>query len=155
MGGMRIELPGRQPIVLEELVLDFTGTLSKDGELIAGVDQRLTDLSRRIHVTVLTADTFGTARAVLAGLPLQVTIVRTGKDKADYVNDRGPDRVVAIGNGRNDGPMCGAAALSIAIVGPEGAASELIREADVVVGDIRDGLDLLQNPMRLTATLRD
>jgi len=51
--------------------------------------------------------------------------------------------------------MMEAAGLSIAVIGPEGAAARLLAAADVVVRDIRDALDLLSHPLRLKATLRD
>jgi soluble P-type ATPase len=47
------------------------------------------------------------------------------------------------------------AALGIAVVGPEGCSGELIAAARVVCRDILDALDLLQNPLRLKATLRE
>ena len=59
-----------------------------------------------------------------------------------------------IGNGRNDVAMFKAATLSIAVVGPEGAAAVAVRSADVVCLNIHDALDLLMNPLRLKATLR-
>jgi P-type E1-E2 ATPase len=155
VSGIRVEIPGRGVLELEELVLDFTGTLSRDGELLPEVAERLRALAGRLRVTVMTADTFGTAHQALAGLPLAVRLIATGTDKARYLEEIGPHRVAAIGNGRNDLPMVAAAALGVAVVGPEGAAAELVASADVVVGDIRDGLDLLLRPLRLKATLRD
>ena len=47
------------------------------------------------------------------------------------------------------------AALGIAVVGGEGAAAAALREADVVVTDVLAALDLLLNPRRLMATLRE
>jgi soluble P-type ATPase len=41
------------------------------------------------------------------------------------------------------------------VIGPEGAAADLIAAADVVTRDIRDALDLVADPLRLKATLRD
>ena len=149
-----VALPGRDPITMGHLVLDFTGTLSKDGQLLPGVAERLTSISRRIRITVLTADTFGTARNELADLPVEVDLIETGADKQSRVRQLGADEVVAIGNGRNDTAMVKSAAIGIAVVGPEGAAGELLQAADVVVNDILDALDLVANPMRLKATLR-
>jgi GTP-binding protein EngB required for normal cell division len=40
-------------------------------------------------------------------------------------------------------------------IGPEGASAELLLVADVVVRDVLDALDLITNPLRLKATLRD
>jgi soluble P-type ATPase len=51
--------------------------------------------------------------------------------------------------------MMEVAGLSVAVVGPEGAAGALLGAADVVTRDIVDALDLLANPLRLKATLRD
>ena len=67
-----IAVPGRPEIELTELVLDYTGTVSRDGVLLAGVAERITALAGRLRVTVMTADTRGTARRELAGLPLTV-----------------------------------------------------------------------------------
>ena len=46
------------------------------------------------------------------------------------------------------------AAIGIAVLGPEGMASDLLETADVLVMDINDALDLLLHPKRLVATLR-
>ncbi|MCX7825042.1 MAG: HAD hydrolase family protein [Verrucomicrobiae bacterium] len=152
---LTIELPGRSPLVLNDLVLDFTGTLSLDGALLPGVAERLHDIAKRLRITVLTADTFGKATEALRELPVETRLVATGLDKAHCVARLGAEHVVAIGNGRNDARMIRLAALGIAVIGPEGAAGELMAVADVVVRDIREALDLLLHPLRLKATLRD
>ena len=149
-----ISIPGREPIRLTHLVLDFTGTLSKDGRLLPGVAVRLRRLARRLRIVVATADTFGTAAKALADLPVEVRFVKTGADKARIVRQLGPETVVAIGNGRNDVLMFKIAALSIAVIGPEGAASELVRLAHIIVQDVDNALYLLANPLGIVATLR-
>ncbi len=149
---LTVELGLAPPLRLSHLVLDFNGTLARDGELLPGLRKRLVRLSRRLEVHVLTADTFGSARAALRGLPLRVHTVETGAEKGLFVNAR--RGVVAVGNGRNDVPMMRSATLAIAVLGPEGLSSELLRAADVVVGSVTDALDLLLEPRRLTATLR-
>ena len=63
-------------------------------------------------------------------------------------------RPVCIGNGRNDRLMLKSAALGLAVVLAEGIAGETIPAADVISRSINDALDLLLNPLRLTATLR-
>ena len=151
----QVELPGQDPIVLAELALDFTGTLSKDGQLLPNVTERLTELAKRIRITVMTADTFGSAAQALEGLPVDVQVVASGREKAALVDKLGPQSLVAIGNGKNDAAMLKAAAIGIAVIGPEGCHGELLREADIVVNNIEDALDLLENPLRLKATLRD
>jgi soluble P-type ATPase len=154
MSPVQLEMPGGL-VAFTDLVLDYTGTLSLDGSLLPGVGGRLRRLSTDLRITILTADTFGTARARVEGLPVEIRIIRDGKEKAEAVSAIGPDTVIAVGNGRNDVPMMEVAGLSVAVVGPEGAAADLLAVADVVTRDILDALDLLANPLRLKATLRD
>ena len=153
--GIVVAVPGKPTIELSDLALDFTGTLSRDGGLLPGVAERITALAERLRITVMTADTRGTARRELAGLPLTVELVRDGDAKAELVRKLGPERTVAVGNGRNDVAMVTLAAIGIAVLGAEGTAGELIRVADVVTADVNDALDLLADPVRLVATLRD
>ena len=149
---LTVPIPGFGALALEHLVLDFNGTLARDGDLLPGVQKRLIRLRRRLEVHVLTADTFGSARAALRALPVRVHTVETGAEKRLFVSNR--RGVVAIGNGRNDVAMMRSATLGIAVLGPEGSSAELLRTADVVVRNITDALDLLLEPRRLTATLR-
>jgi P-type E1-E2 ATPase len=150
-----LELPGAVLKTFTDLVLDYTGTLSLDGALLPGVRERLAGLAASLRITVLTADTFGTAVEQLKGLPVEVRVIQTGIDKANIVREIGPAKVIAIGNGRNDVPMMTLAGLRIAVIGPEGASAALLQVADVVVRDIHDALDLIARPLRLKATLRD
>jgi soluble P-type ATPase len=103
----------------------------------------------------MTADTFGKAAEQTKDLPLDFKIIKTGAEKADAVSSMGGKNVITIGNGRNDVPMMRQSGLGIAVIGPEGAAGELVRTADVIVNDIREALDLIIHPLRLKATLRD
>ena len=150
-----LALPGKAPIVLDRLVVDFSGTLSLDGALVPGVAERLRRISEFMRITVLTADTHGSAREALKCLPLEIQVVSTGADKVRFLKAAGRARVVAIGNGRNDVGMVRTARLGIAVIGPEGACGELVRVSALVVKDVRDALDLMLNPLRLKATLRD
>jgi soluble P-type ATPase len=152
--GIRVEVPGREPLVLTQLLLDFTGTLSCDGVLVPGVSQRIEKLGQELRITVLTADTFGRAAEQLAGLPVELRLVSTGQDKVDFLARLNKSETAAVGNGRNDIGMVRGAALGIAVIGPEACAAELIEAAEVVCCDILAALDLLLNPLRITATLR-
>lgn len=154
---IEIVIPGDGSLQLKNLVLDYNGTLACNGVLLEGVGERLTALARQLAVYVLTADTFGTAAAVLAGLPCTLHILpQVGQDHAKmaFVTQLGRGETVCIGNGRNDKLMLQAAALGIAIIGPEGAATEAIQAADIVAPGIQAALDLLLHPLRLVATLR-
>jgi soluble P-type ATPase len=74
--------------------------------------------------------------------------------KLAYIERLGARKTACIGNGRNDRLMLKEAALGIAVVQGEGAASETLLAADVVCPDILSALALLRDPLRLKATLR-
>jgi soluble P-type ATPase len=154
---LQVEIPGYAPLRFEHLVLDYNGTLALDGRLLPGVKPRLRALSRVLAIHVVTADTFGMARAALAGLPCRVSILPArGQDRAKlaYVRRLGSARTVCIGNGRNDRLMLRSAALGIAVLQGEGAAMVTLGAADIVMPAIAEALDLLVNPLRLIASLR-
>lgn len=154
---IQIDVPGYRVFHLRHLVLDFNGTLALDGELLPGVRERLIRLSDALAVHVLTADTHGHAAARLEGVPCRLEVVPAENQNAakrDYVTRLGPEGAVCIGNGRNDRRMLEEAALGIAVIQEEGAAVETVNAADVVVPDIHAALSLLENPLRLVATLR-
>ena len=154
MSPVSMEIPGG-PTLFTNLVLDFTGTLAQGGTLVPGVGDRLRRLASSLRITVLTADTFGTVEREMTGLPVSVQIIADGREKAEIVGGLGADEVIAVGNGRNDIPMMKVAGLGIAVMGPEGSAAGLLPVADVVTRDINDALDLVLDPLRLKATLRD
>jgi soluble P-type ATPase len=153
--GIHLEIPGSEPLTVKQLVLDFTGTLSCDGVLLPGVAERLKNLAEHLQVTVLTADTFGTAAEQLRPLPVNLRLIQTGLDKAVFMAGLEKSETAAIGNGRNDIAMVRMAGLGIAVIGPEGCAGELIAAARIVCLNILAALDLLLNPLRIKATLRD
>lgn len=154
---IELAIPGFGRLELEHLVLDYNGTLALDGRPLPGVKQRLRRLARRLRIHVVTADTFGKARASLDEVDYRLEIVKSGGEdraKAAYVRRLGPDRVACIGNGRNDRRMLRVAALGIAVVQAEGASTEALAAADLVVPAVCEALDLFLNPRRLTASLR-
>jgi len=154
---IEIRIPGFKDLALQHLVLDFNGTLACDGRLLDGVPEILAALARDVEVHVLTADTFGTTAEACRDVPCRVTILPPDGQaaaKQDFVRKLGSERVACIGNGRNDRLMLWEAALGIAVIGPEGAASEAMVAADVVCRDAKEALSLLLHPKRLVASLR-
>ena len=152
-----IDIPGSTRLTLEHLVLDYNGTLALDGTLLPGVGPALRELSEQLAVHVLTADTFGCAARELQGLPLTLSIVPAEKQdehKKNYVEVLGAERCACIGNGRNDCLMLSCAAVGIAVIQQECAAAAALRCADIIAPDIFSALGLLQNPLRMAATLR-
>ena len=105
----------------------------------------------------MTADTFGKASSQLEGIPCSLSILPIENQdvgKLDYVKDLGCENTVCIGNGRNDRLMLKEAGLGIAVILTEGVALTTLVSADVVCTSIVSALELLLNPLRLTATLR-
>lgn len=155
---LSLDIPGHGALTLEHLVLDVNGTIALDGELLVGVTERLEQLRLTLTVHLLTADTHGRQADVDDALGLTATLLPAGIDQAEakaaYVHSLRPERVVAVGNGANDALMLAAAALSICVIGPEGAAVASLTSATVAVTNINDALELLLHPLRLVATLR-
>jgi soluble P-type ATPase len=105
----------------------------------------------------LTADTFGKVRSQVKGIPCELSILpleNQDTGKLDYVKALGAENTVCIGNGRNDRLMLKEAGLGIAVILEEGVATETLVAADIVCTNILSALELLTNPLRLTATLR-
>ena len=155
-----IDIPGREhPLEIEALVLDYNGTIAKDGALIEGIPKRLIKLAEAVEVYVLTADTYGTVRGQCE--PLGVT-VRTfphagaGVCKEEIVLElRRNAKVCAVGNGFNDVQMMDAADFAVAVLDAEGMYAGLLPHADVLVRSAVEALDLFLKPDRLRATLRN
>jgi soluble P-type ATPase len=153
-----IAIPGREALNIHHLVLDYNGTLARDGVLIEGVAPLLERLAGRLQIHVVTGDTFGKARAALAQLPCETVILEPNGQataKLEHLARLGASKTVCIGNGRNDRLMLQAAGLGIAVVQAEGASAETLQAADIVTGNIHDALELLLHPLRIAATLRD
>lgn len=154
---LKIEIPGRTPLEVRHLVLDYNGTIAVDGLVLKELAEPLETLSRSLEVHVLTADTYGTAAAQCAGLKVRVhTFPRegAGRCKEEIVRSLSGG-VVCMGNGFNDLPMFRIADLSIAVLLEEGVCAALLGAADVLVRSAADGLALLTNPDRLRATMRN
>ena len=154
---IEVAVPGWGELNLDYAVLDYNGTLAVDGILMPEVGDHFRSLAEALEIHVVTADTFGLASEQLGDLPCKLTVLPAGNQdqaKLDFVAALGRKGTVAIGNGRNDRKMLSAAALGIAVILDEGAAVETIQAADVLCPNIGSALDLLVNPLRLTATLR-
>jgi soluble P-type ATPase len=155
---IRIDIPGGEILELDHLVLDFNGTLALDGNILPGVKERLSELSRDLTVHIVTADIFGNVARLFAGTSHDIVILGPGeqdKAKQQVVRNLGPRTCVAMGNGKIDVLMLREAALGIGLIQEEGAFPGILTASDVICTNIRDGLDLLTHPLRLAATLRN
>ena len=154
---IELNIPGRGRVQLQHLVCDVNGTLAVDGQLLEGIARPLTTLRDRLTLHLLTADTHGRQHIIDQQLNLQAVRIQAGAEaaqKAAYVRQLGSESVIAVGQGANDAEMLRLAAVGVAILSKEGTALEALLAADLVVPDIFSALELLENPLRLVATLR-
>lgn len=149
-----VDIPGGRRLELDHLVLDVNGTLSDRGALLGGVLERVARLRDLLELHLVSGDTFGTLDTLAAELDLPTSGVATGEDKLHVVEQLSPERCAVVGNGTNDALALEAAALGIAVVGPEGASGAAVRSADVLCRTVLEALDLLVDPRALGATLR-
>jgi len=154
-----LSIPGfNENITLEHLVLDFNGTIAIDGKLIDGIAEILNDLAQKVTIHVLTGNTFGSVEEELKNIPCRVIALpkeNLGFEKKKYIQQLNLQSVVSIGNGRNDRLILQASVIGIIVIQQEGASSEALMAADVICPDIFSALELLNNPLRLVATLRN
>ena len=149
---MTIEIPGYKKLDLDYLVLDYNGTIARDGLIPEDMRKHLRELSEKFKIYVVTADTHGNAGAECASLPVEIRTFPSAdaaRAKEEIVEKLGAGRCVCVGNGRNDVLMCRIAGLSVAVM-----YGGLAAEADVCVRSMQEGMDLLMNEKRLIATLR-
>ena len=154
---IELNIPGRGLLKLENLVTDVNGTLAVDGQLIEGVQQKIEALKDKLTIHMLTADTHGKQASIDQQLNLTAVRIKPGNEagqKADYVRQLGAETVIALGQGANDAGMLKEAALGICVFSLEGTAGETLLSADLVAPDVNTALDLLNKPLRITASLR-
>jgi P-type E1-E2 ATPase len=154
---IEINIPGYRSFQFRHLVLDVNGTIAKDGQLIEGTKDLLDELAANLDIHMITADTHGRQEIINRQLNLSAILIpiqKQAETKLDFIQKLDADALVAIGNGANDALMLEQAALGIAVLGSEGLARIALQKADVIVPNIRSGLELLLYPKRLVATLR-
>ncbi|WP_456451248.1 HAD family hydrolase [Hydrogenimonas sp.] len=154
---MVIDIPNYKSVDIRHVVLDYNGTVAKDGKVDPEALALMRELSTLFSVYVVTADTFGTVEKELEGTQIVVKVLTSDnhtEEKARFVDGLGPGSCVAVGNGNNDMQMLSSAALGIAVVGAEGCSTKAILASDLVCGNIVEVLELLKHPKRLVATLR-
>jgi soluble P-type ATPase len=153
-----IDIPGWGNLDVENVIFDLNGTLAEDGKVLPGVKERIQALSEWVKVFIVTADTLATAIETLHDMQGELVII-PGEDskrrKLDFLMTLRPEATVAIGNGSNDQLMLKESALGIAVLQGEGVSRAAMENADILVNDISDAFDLLLNPKRLIATLRE
>lgn len=155
---MEITIPGKGIIKIENLLLDYNGTIACDGKVIPSVKEKIEAIHNKgIRVHLVTADTHGTARNDCANIPVEIQIfdnANAAENKREIVEKLGAEHCVCIGNGFNDGQMFEACSISIIVIGVEGCSAKSLMKADIVCKNIDDAFDLILKPSRIIATLR-
>lgn len=154
---INIDIPGYGNLELENIVLDYNGTIAKDGKFKEELEGLISDLSKVFKIYVITADTFGTVEKNLKNIEVNIKkLVGNSEryEKQAFIKELGSNKTVAIGNGNNDILMLSEAQIGICIMGEEGCAKAAIENSDIVIGNIKLALELFKNPKRLIATLR-
>ena len=155
---LQINIPGRDRLELNYLVLDFNGTLALDGHLKRGVPPRLKQLSKSLEIYILTADTHGSVHHEMHRLSCEVHVIAPNdqdRAKAEFIRKLNVNKTVCIGNGLNDRIMLKESAVGILTLQEEGVATQSLLASDAICLNITDALDLLLKPDRLRATLRN
>lgn len=153
----KLDIPGYGNLEIKNLILDYNGTIAKDGKLLDGLGDMLKQLANTVDVYVLTADTYGSVEKELTDMPVKVKVIKGENElveKRDFAKEIGSQVSMAIGNGYNDQLMFREVKISVAVIGSEGCATILFNIADLVIGDIYDALSLVLKPNRLIASIR-
>jgi len=153
-----IDIPGWGNLSIENVVIDLNGTIAMDGNIPLEVKERINRLSQQVNIHILTADTQGTATEEVRDI--RVALIKISEEKSkeakfESLKSLNPESTVVIGNGNNDQLILKEAALGIIVLGDEGMSISAMKNADIVVKDVSDALDLFLKPKRLMATLRE
>ena len=151
-----IAVPGWGSVELKNLVLDLNGTLTESGDFIPGVVDYLEKLkAERFKIYILSGDTRGTLEHVFPGsLEIEPVVTRTAQEKRTFVESIGAEYTVCVGNGNIDVEMFKVAKLSICAIQAEGATTQAMLQADIMVAHIKHAFEILLDPRKLIATLR-
>ena len=155
---INLEIPGFGDLNIRHAVFDYNGTLAKDGYPVENVIKKLLHLNDFVKIHILTADTFGRVKKEFDQFSFNIQIITSGNESAQkkkFIDNLGSASVVCFGNGNNDVEMLKSSALGIGVIGGEGISSKVMQNADIIVNNILDGIDLLLDPLRLKATLRN
>ena len=154
---IEINIPGRDTIIIENIVFDYNGTIAVDGIIPEYLKDKFIQLSKLANLYVVTADTYGTAIKECEKFGLNVKTFPKGEaclKKHDVVEELNPEKTACLGNGFNDQDMLMVAKLSIGVLSEEGIYAWLFDKCDVIVKSIEDALDLFLKPNRIVALLR-
>jgi len=142
---------------IKHIVLDYNGTIAKDGILKDDVKKLLPLLAQKYTLHVITADTFGSVKNELKDFDIYVKVLESDNhtlEKEAYVDELNASECATVGNGNNDLKMLQKAVLGICLIGDEGCSTKTLLASDIVCKSISEALELFIYSKRLKATLR-
>lgn len=154
---IEMSIPGRGIFQIEYLVCDINGTLATDGILLPGMINAIKNIKDRVKVYLITANTHGNQETISTALGIETILLEKGQEsnqKGDFVTRLGGNKVIAIGQGANDAEMLKKAIIGICVLSEEGASIDALNSSDIVVQDGLAAIKLVENPIRMVATLR-
>lgn len=154
---IKIDIPGYGACDIENLVLDYNGTIAFEGMLIDGVKERLREISKDLRIYIVTADTYGTVKEQVEDMSVNLAVIDKNNEmdsKSKVVRALGSEQTIAIGNGNNDEAMLKEARLGICLCQQEGCSIKSLMASDIMFGSINDALDSILSKSKIIATLR-
>ena len=103
---IKVEIPGRNGLVLRYAVFDFNGTMATDGVLNKECIDKIKLLSEKVQIYILSSDTYGSVINQCKDLPAEVIVMSENNgsiDKMNFVTKLGNENVVCIGKGYSGG----------------------------------------------------
>lgn len=155
---MKVNIPGREEIEIQNIVFDYNGTIAIDGKLIEGIKKSINELANSFKFYVITADTYGSVEKELLDTNCEVIkIAKSSQDisKLEFIKSLGSSKTLSVGNGQNDKLMLKESILGIAILQDEGLCTETLLNSDILIKSIFDVFSFLKDENRLIATLRN
>lgn len=155
---MKVNIPGKEEIEIQNVVFDYNGTIAIDGKLIDGIEKNINELSNSFRFYVITADTYGSVERELKNTNCEIIKIGTSSQdvsKLEFINSLNSSITLSVGNGRNDKLMLKESILGIAILQDEGLCTETLLNSDILVKSIFDVFSYLKDSNRLIATLRN
>lgn len=152
-----LKIPKFKTIKVKNIVFDYNGTIATSGFVSSEVFDQIIALTKTFNVFIVTADTFGTVRKRFDATPVEVYIIDRDNgtdDKAQFVETIGAEHTIALGNGNNDDQMLNVSAIGISVLGDEGVSVKTLNSSDLLIKDLLDFFDMVEQPKKLIASLR-
>ena len=150
-----IQRPGQPPLEADFLLIGFEGTLATDRRVHPKAKDKINLLSKRLKIYVLTTSERAVVEGALRRVKAELVFMTEGgasEAKLGLLRQLGKERAVALGNGLSDVSILEESALGICVLNREGATTEAVAGADLVMLNVLDALDFLLKPLRQRTT---